>query len=77
MLPITIPTIIKPQKSIRDITAIQPFNCGSGPDFHEFWSGADRVQQNYPAIMEMISPLKIRFCPDRGYGVLTPLVMVA
>jgi hypothetical protein len=77
MLPILIPAIIKPHKSIRDITAIQPFNCGGGLDNHEFNCGTGRVQQNYPAILEIISPFNIRFCPDRRYGVLTPLVMVA
>ena len=63
MLPITIPATIEPQKSIRDITATQPFKCEDGLDNLEFRRGSDRVQQNSPTIAEMISRLSIHIYP--------------
>jgi hypothetical protein len=56
-----IPAIIWPQKAIRGVFAISPGSCWARLDNLQFRHGADHVQQEDLALMEMISPVRIRY----------------
>jgi hypothetical protein len=77
LLPVTIPATIWPQESIPGQSRQVRLSGTGQAGQSSVPARADRAKQNNPATLAMISPMMMRFIPDRRYGVLPPATIAA